>query len=131
MEVPEMGYEGSLTEPIFPVLTALTMYEVHEIQAPEDLFPALETINWQSFATPEQVASLVHHDIKRIDIAVEERDVHYEPVWEAMGEHTIDLIALEGNFPRWMEELNAHGKCIFPRFPNIREFTIRQKRDYY
>jgi hypothetical protein len=119
-----MGYQGRLTEPIFPVLTALTMSWIHQIQAPEDLFPVLETIKLQSTTTPKQIASLIRHDIKRIDMAAYYTDDLYEPLWEAMGGHTIDLIALEGRFPDWMDELANNGERIFPEFPNIREFTI-------
>jgi hypothetical protein len=124
MEIPKMGYEGLLAKPIFPVLTALTMHLVEEIQAPEDLFPALETITWGSIATPEQVASLVRHDIKRIDMVVNLTDDLDESLWEAMGGHTIDLITLEGRFPDRIKRLAASGERIFPAFPNIREFTI-------
>jgi hypothetical protein len=46
-----------------------------------------------------------------------------------MGGHTIDLIALRGSIPAWMNELAKSGERIFPGFPNIRELTI--SRDYF
>jgi hypothetical protein len=122
--ISKMGYQGPLTEPIFPVLTAISMFDVGEIQAPEDLFPALKMIKWQTAATPEQVASLVRHDIKRIGMTAHYGDDPYEPLWEAMGGHTIELIALQGRFPDGMKELAKNGERIFPGFPNIREFAI-------
>jgi hypothetical protein len=123
--IPKVGYQGPLTEPIFPVLRAIVMFWVEAIQAPEDLFPALETIKWDSAPTPEQVASLVRHDIKRIDMTSDYEDGDlYEPLWEAMGGHIIGLITLEGYLPNWMEELASNGERIFPEFPNIREFVI-------
>jgi hypothetical protein len=129
IDVPKMGYEGPLTEPIFPVLTAISMLVVDEIQAPEDLFPALETIRWYSeTTTPEKFASLIRHDIKRIDMDVFHTNIFHEPLWEAMGGHTIDLIALAGRFPGWMHEL-ADDDIILPRFPNVRKFTIEWRED--
>jgi hypothetical protein len=122
--IPKMGYQGPLIEPIFPVLTAITMFVVDEVQASEDLFPALETIKWRRTPTPEQVASLVRHDIKRIDIGASYADGRYEPLLEAMGGHAIGLIALKGYLPNWMNELAKKGERIFPGFPSIREFTI-------
>jgi hypothetical protein len=122
--IPKMGYQGPLTEPIFLVLTSIIMGEIHEIQTPEDFFPALETIKWQSAIAPEQVASLIRHDIKRIDIFVDYDDDLYELLWEAMDGHTIDLIALEGRFPEWIEKPSDNGERIFPEFPNIREFIV-------
>jgi hypothetical protein len=131
ISIPKVGYQGPLSEPIFPTLTAITMYEVDEIQTPEDLFPALEAIKWYSTTTPEQVASLVRHDIRRIDMTFDDMEVLYEPLWEAMGGHTIGLIALKGHFPEWMDERSNNGERIFPGFPNIREFTLKWRCSIY
>jgi hypothetical protein len=108
------------------------MLWVCEIQAPEDLFPALEMIVWRDgTATPEQVASLVRDDIKRIDIISHHTDELFESLWKAVGGHTIDLIALQGRFSERIKRLANNGERIFPGFPNIREFAIRWKSDYY
>jgi hypothetical protein len=124
IEIPKMGYQGPLIKSIFPVLTDLTMVGVREIQAPEDLFPTLKTIRWYSSPTPEQVASLVRHDIKHFAILSFDADLLYEPLWEAMGGHTIGLVRLEGCLSKWIKQLAKNGERIFPGFPNIGEFTI-------
>jgi hypothetical protein len=55
--IPKVGYQGPIAEPIFPVLTTIAIDNVREIQAPEDLFPALETIKWYNYtATPGKMA---------------------------------------------------------------------------
>jgi hypothetical protein len=125
-----MGHQGPLTEPIFPILTVITLFAVDEIQASDDLFPALETINWRGATAPEQVASLVRYDIKRIDIVVYDMDEFYEPLLEAMGGHTIYLISLEGHFSDQIEQLADNGERIFPGFPNIREVTLSRGYSY-